>query len=196
MAEHPAVVRFRPKPGRAETGGLSVQLRPGGLIIKMAVEWLNVANEAELDEAAEVYIEGQKREIPPGNPYPKDALKEKLKRSFCLVFKSNGRITGLLVFHVKGIFKKSIVMDFICSLDRRKGVGIGLMQALANFAVQANSAEIYSSVSAADIAALNFYFKKCGFQKVGVEKINWPTPFEVFIIAAKPGDLLRNLQRR
>ena len=163
----------------------------------MAVEWLNITNEAELDEAAEAYMEGMKREIPPpGTAYPKDVLKKKLKSTHCFVFKSNGRIAGLLTFSVKGFFWKSIEMDFICSINQRKGIGVELMRALAYFAIQNNIPKIYSSTGALDPAAANFYFVKCGFQKIGTEKINWPTPFEISIIVVKPNDLLQNLQRR
>ena len=163
----------------------------------MAVEWLNIANEAELDEAVEVYMEGMRREIPPhGSAYQKDVLKKKLRSISCFVFKSNGWIAGLLTFSVKGFFWKYVVMDFICSMNQRKGIGVELMMALAAFAIQNNITKIYSSISVLDAAAMNFYFKKCGFKKTGSKTLHWPTDFEVAEIAVAPRELLQNLQRR
>ncbi|MFH1425070.1 MAG: GNAT family N-acetyltransferase [archaeon] len=121
-----------------------------------------------LEEAAGVYVRAAKLEKPPGN-MPEELVRKMLRRHKCFVYKSDGKITGLVVFRVHGwgrIRPKRVKINFIGTIETGKGIGKKLMRKVAEHAVDDGANIIYSEVSGIDARARAFY-KKLGFDEYG-----------------------------
>jgi len=81
----------------------------------------------DLEETAKVYNKGLQMEMPKGYHTLNETLKH-LKEVYTFVYKENQKIKGLISFELKK--KNKIKIDFICTLNLRKGIGKNLMNKL------------------------------------------------------------------
>lgn len=116
----------------------------------------------DIKEAAKVYQKGLSMEIPKGYCNLDKLIKVLDKEVLGYVYKIKNKIKGLVSFYFNG--KDRIVIDFICALIQRKGIGTKLMKKLANLALKKKVRYIYSTVLTKDKKVMAFY-KNCGFKK-------------------------------
>lgn len=145
------------------------------------IEKLNIN---DIKEASEVYNKGLQMEVPKGYSTLKNTIK-KLKKLQTFVYKENKKIKGLISFKID---KNNIYLSFICALPLRKGIGKKLMKKVAEFAIENNTKNIFSSVSYQDKKAMKFY------EKLGFEKYDKKTDkdFTLFLIKVKPEKILNS----
>jgi GNAT superfamily N-acetyltransferase len=116
----------------------------------------------DIEEAAKAYLKGLSMEKPKGYSTLKETIND-LRKLDCFVHKSRGKIDGLITFKKRG---KSIILDFICSMKLRKGIGKQLMNKLILYSKRNKIRIIYSNVSGRDKRVIKFY-DKIGFIKYG-----------------------------
>lgn len=116
----------------------------------------------DMKETARIYNKGLQMEIPKGYATLEETIKE-LKKINCFVHKSKNKIDGLITFKKR---KDGIVIDFICSLKLRKGIGKELINKLIVYSINNKINNIYSNVSNKDKRVLKFY-DSLGFKKYG-----------------------------
>ena len=103
------------------------------------------------------------------NPKGYATLKEtanNLKKLGCFIHKSNNKIDGLITFRKRG---NNIILDFICSLKLRKGIGSKLINKLTAYSLSKKINSIYSNVSGKDKRVIKFYHS-LGFKKYGEKR--------------------------
>lgn len=122
----------------------------------------------DIEEAAKVYSLGLQMQIPKSY-LPLEEIIKNLRKLKLFVYRNKTKIKGLLSFTPKG--KNSLEIDFICSLELRKGIGKKLIKRLAEFSVKRKIRTIYSNVSSKDKRVINFY-ESCGFEVYGKPRIS------------------------
>lgn len=132
----------------------------------------------DIEETAKVYIKGLSMEKPKGYATLKETINN-LKKLKCFIHKSKNKIDGLVTFKKRG---DKIIIDFICAIKLRKGIGKELMNKLIKYSIKNKINVLYSTVSSKDKRVLKFYdffgFKKYGEyykNKLLLYKIKWNT---------------------
>lgn len=146
---------------------------------------IEILTKDDLVEAAKVYMKGLSMEIPIGYKSLQDSIKS-LERTKCFVYKENNAILGLVCFNTTG---PEIIIEFICAIKPRNGIGSSLLKKLAEFALKNNSIFISSTVSTQDERALRFY-EHCGFLKYGQQLDD---DLLLNKIRAKPNDIIKSI---
>ena len=120
-----------------------------------------------IEKAAKVYIKGLSMEKPKGYATLKETIND-LGKLNCFVHKSKGKINGLITFKK---IKNKAILNFICSLKLRRGIGKRLMKRVIKYSIKNNINYIYSRVSSKDKRVLKFY-DSLGFKKYGEQNKN------------------------
>lgn len=113
-------------------------------------------------EASQVYLEGLRNELPPGNSDVKSLI-EKLKNVKGYVYLKDSKVVGIITYTFRD---SDIVLDFIASILPRQGIGRDLMKKLIEFGKENNLKNITARESTEDAKAMGFY-KALGFEKYG-----------------------------
>jgi L-amino acid N-acyltransferase YncA len=119
----------------------------------MPIEWLK---KSEARKTAVVYAKGLAMETPIGIGGVDELESILCKKVKCLVYKKGGKIIGFVSFYPKG--KNGLMIDFICSIDLRRGIGSALLKRLALYAKKKKIKSIYSVIYSRDKRVQNFYF--------------------------------------
>lgn len=158
---------------------------------KIKAKWtIEKLKRKDIAQAAKVYNKGLSMEIPPGKATLEET-KITLRKVKCFVYKEKRKIQGLITFTKTG---NSIIVEFICSLKLRKGIGRNLMIKMANSALKENVKTVYSNVSSKDKRVINFY-DSCGFKKYGQYESKIRKGFILNKIKATPKSIISNFSK-
>ena len=116
----------------------------------------------------------------------KEGILKNLKKLEGFIYKNHkGTIVGLITYNIKA---NKVIIDFVCSKARRKGIVTSLFIKLGKYCLKHNIKEILSRVSSKDKRTMNLYFKKFRFKKYYSKKTN--LNFISYRVKIKPSELI------